>query len=129
MKEIQNKLTTATKSTNPNVQRGCELTSQSVGKLAKFLEVTFADDPAMLQVAARDFAFSLARCYMASLLLEQAAWDEAMAHDATIAVRWCEQDLIPAVTNHSYGYYDKKNIAMDTSIVMDGYTNKPLSKM
>ncbi|XP_070571737.1 acyl-CoA dehydrogenase family member 11-like isoform X1 [Ptychodera flava] len=128
-KEIQEKVAIASKSSNVHIQNGCQATSQSVNKLAKFLEGEATRDSSLLEVGARDFAYSLARTYMASLLLEHAVWDEATELDAITVARWCEQDLCPVVTNHSRGHYDNKSVTMDTRLVMDGYTDKPLSKL
>ncbi len=49
------------------------------------------------QIAARQFAFSLTRTYIASLLLEHAAWCHQQAINPqmlVIAQRWCDKALV-----------------------------------
>ncbi|XP_077995922.1 acyl-CoA dehydrogenase family member 11-like [Glandiceps talaboti] len=128
-KDIKQKVVSASKSENQDVHRSCLATNISVKKLTKFLESVVTHQPAVLEVAARDFAYSLSRTYIAALLLEHATWSEATEQDIAAAARWCEKDLCPVVTNHSHGHYSTKNIHMDKSLVMDGYTNRPLSKI
>jgi alkylation response protein AidB-like acyl-CoA dehydrogenase len=53
-----------------------------------------------IQSAARGFAYSLARTYTASLLLEHAQWELETWSDArglAVAQRWCGQNLTPLV--------------------------------
>ena len=41
-----------------------------------------------MEVAARDFAYSLARTYIGALLCEHAAWKEASPTDIAVATRY-----------------------------------------
>jgi alkylation response protein AidB-like acyl-CoA dehydrogenase len=53
--------------------------------------------PSAIEASARDFAFSLARIYTGSLMLEHAQWGTSRGDRAAMAaaVRWCAQDLAP----------------------------------
>ncbi|PFX21526.1 putative acyl-CoA dehydrogenase AidB [Stylophora pistillata] len=70
---------------------------------------------------ARDLAFSLARIYMASLLIEHASWEEAEEQDIEAAKRWCQQDLTPVLTQLRHNAYDAKSSACDLALVMKGH--------
>jgi len=69
---------------------------------------------------ARDLAFSLARIYMASLLIEHASWKEASERDIQAAKRWCQQDLTPVLTHLRHNAYDVESSACDLALVMEG---------
>lgn len=72
---------------------------------------------------ARDVAFSLARIYMASLLIEHASWEEAEEQDVEAAKRWCQQDLTPVLTQLRHNAYDAKSSACDLALVMKGHSD------
>jgi alkylation response protein AidB-like acyl-CoA dehydrogenase len=68
-----------------------------------------------LQAGARGFAFSLARTYAASLLLEHADWllsKEGDQRGMAVAARWCAQELAPLRS-------DADNPAVSRALAMD----------
>lgn len=72
-------------------------------------------------LAARDLAYSLARIYIASLLIEHASWKDSSEQDIQVAVRWCRLDLAPVLSQLKYNAYDHKNSACDLALVMEGH--------
>ncbi|CAD5116160.1 DgyrCDS5081 [Dimorphilus gyrociliatus] len=58
-----------------------------------------------LEVAARDLSYSLARIYIASLLIDFSKNPYGRADDVLIAKKWCSQDLTPVLTSHEKGDY------------------------
>ncbi|RWS08760.1 hypothetical protein B4U79_10971, partial [Dinothrombium tinctorium] len=88
----------------------------------KSIENILRQNPMILEVGARDFAYSLARIYTAALLLEFACSEHADKSDKVTAERWIlSQDLCPFLTNFNLNMYSKEAIADDSSIVLDGY--------
>ncbi|XP_065179382.1 acyl-CoA dehydrogenase family member 11-like [Sycon ciliatum] len=69
-------------------------------------------------VAARDFAFSLSRLLIGSLLIDHAAWSKDEISIAA-ANRWCSRSDL--VTLLSRSAYDASSQGMDSSLVFDGY--------
>jgi hypothetical protein len=80
-----------------------------------------------LELAARDFAYGLARTYMAMLLLEHAAWKYAGKDDIVAANRWCQQDLAPVCQQQLNGNYEDTVPSTEFSLVYAGY--RPTSKI
>lgn len=72
-------------------------------------------------LAARDLAYSLARIYIASLLIEHASSKDSSEQDIQVAVRWCRLDLAPVLSQLKYNAYDHKNSACDLALVMEGH--------
>ena len=81
----------------------------------------------LMDVAARDFSYSLVRVYMGCLLFEDAAHEVkplpgnvAPTHrcNVDVAYRWCMgQDLIPVVTAHSMGLYEEEAMHAESDIL------------
>jgi len=120
-KEISRRLAT--------VKTNTDLTS-SADKLLSDLErnLQFAQTHTdKLSLAAREFAYGLARCYMGMLLLEHAAWKEASKEDVLAAVRWCQQDMAPVCQQFANNNYEKSVADTEFSLVFAGY--KPTSKL
>jgi len=79
----------------------------SVGRVRSALALVAAhaatlsrDDPAAMEAGARGFAYALARCTCAALMLEHGQWAadvEGDARPALAAARWCDADLAPLV--------------------------------
>ncbi|XP_048582905.1 acyl-CoA dehydrogenase family member 11 [Nematostella vectensis] len=78
-------------------------------------------DVKLQPLAARDLAFSLARIYMAVLMIEHASWEKAEAHDIEASKRWCQQDLTPLLTNLRHNAYDVTSVSHDLALVMGGH--------
>lgn len=75
-----------------------EKTLGAVVKLKQYMESMTQLSDEDQQAAARHFAFSMARTYAASLLLEHANWCEKEKKDPMAlitAIRWCSRDLTP----------------------------------
>ncbi|XP_073410162.1 acyl-CoA dehydrogenase family member 11-like isoform X1 [Dendrobates tinctorius] len=78
-----------------------------------------------MELAARDFAYSLAKIYIGCLFVEHAAWAGAKESDVYCAQRWTEQDLCPVSTAETYGCYDLDTASMERHLV---YEKSPLLK-
>ncbi|XP_023243405.1 acyl-CoA dehydrogenase family member 11-like, partial [Centruroides sculpturatus] len=71
-----------------------------------------------LITAARDLAYSLARIYIGSLLIENASNTQS-EQDNIIAFRWCcTQDLAPVHTNHQLKLYEDNVLNNDRNMIM-----------
>ncbi|XP_054158146.1 acyl-CoA dehydrogenase family member 11-like [Oppia nitens] len=81
------------------------------------------NNPNALEAGSRDFAFSLARLFIASALLENSCLVGSTDLDETTALRWCRgQDLAPFITNYGLNLYNKSSIEIDYKLVMNGYS-------
>lgn len=72
-----------------------------------------------VQASARQFAYSLARTYMASLMIEHAAWSLAEqndSRDATAARWWCRQSLAPLFDADTAHREEARALALDEAI-------------
>ncbi|KAM4051391.1 acyl-CoA dehydrogenase family member 11-like [Anomaloglossus baeobatrachus] len=78
-----------------------------------------------MELAARDFAYSLARIYIGCLFVDHAAWAGATESDLYCAQRWSEQDLCPVSTAEASGCYSSEATSMDSRLV---YEKSPLLK-
>ena len=83
------------------------------------------EDPAILQNAARDFAFSLAHIFTGALLLEHAAASNSTPNDMVTAQRWCSRRIPLGDTED----YSKTKSNSDFMLVMDGYGLDQRSKV
>ncbi|XP_003745691.1 acyl-CoA dehydrogenase family member 11-like [Galendromus occidentalis] len=60
----------------------------------------------IIQLAARDLAYSIARTYIGGLLVQQACSRETLPHQVWAASRWClGRDLCPVRTSQENGFY------------------------
>ncbi|NXL94088.1 ACD11 dehydrogenase, partial [Alectura lathami] len=92
----------------------------AVGRLAHFVRGTASQGAASMELAARDFSYSLARIYAGALLLEHAARPDASSADVSAARRWCNQELCPAATELEDGSYSAEESLLDSSLVYAG---------
>ncbi len=72
----------------------------ALDRIAGYLPQAVVEGLEFLQGGARQLAYSMARTYAASLLLEQAQWSMAEEQDCrwqAAAIRWCRQELAPLV--------------------------------
>ncbi|XP_040207920.1 acyl-CoA dehydrogenase family member 11-like [Rana temporaria] len=76
-----------------------------------------------MELAARDFAYSLAKIFIGSLFVEHAAWAGATDTFIYCAQRWSEQDLCPVNKAEVSGCYSSEATSMDTQLV---YEKSPL---
>ncbi|XP_072513297.1 acyl-CoA dehydrogenase family member 11-like [Salminus brasiliensis] len=73
------------RSAGPALVPAVESLSSSLSALAKFIQKAAAQNPAILELAARDLAYSLARVYMGVLLVDHASWEGASDTDVYAA--------------------------------------------
>ncbi|KAJ8042777.1 Acyl-CoA dehydrogenase family member 11 [Holothuria leucospilota] len=86
------------------VKEATKRMQQASSDVQGLLKSALSENPEVMEMAARDLAYSLSRLYIGSLLVEHASWSEATQEDAMVAQRWCEQDLRPVVTNYKNGH-------------------------
>ncbi|XP_029474908.1 acyl-CoA dehydrogenase family member 11-like isoform X3 [Rhinatrema bivittatum] len=104
----------------PELASSVTLAQVALNRLGEFTQRAGLKGATFLELAARDFAYSLARIYMGGLLLKHAAWIEASSADIYNAQRWCEQDLCPVHTADKAGAYNAETASMDTTLVYEG---------
>ncbi|NXA11680.1 ACD11 dehydrogenase, partial [Sapayoa aenigma] len=100
----------------PGVQRMRE----AVGSLTRFLEAAGSEPAVTLELAARDFSYSLARIYTGALLMEHAARPDASSTDTCAALRWCNQELCPVAAESGSGSYGAGAARQDSALVLGG---------
>jgi len=98
----------------PDLQDASQAVKRAMGVIEKFL-MERQDE---LEVAARDFAMSLAKTYIGALLIEHAAWSKASPSDVVAAKRWCSSNLTPV---DKVGTYSREAVKDDNDLVMEGY--------
>ncbi|XP_054629917.1 acyl-CoA dehydrogenase family member 11-like [Dunckerocampus dactyliophorus] len=94
----------------------------ALSKLEGFVREAATRPPVYLELSARDLAYSLARIYTGALLIDHASWKRASQSDTYAALRWCEQDLCPVVSNQARGCYDPNAPGLDAALVYDQTT-------
>ncbi|XP_075425000.1 acyl-CoA dehydrogenase family member 11-like isoform X2 [Ascaphus truei] len=104
----------------PLLSQPAQLTRQALEKLGAFMQQEGLKGSHGMELAARDFAYSLAKIYMGSLLLEHAAWAGATDTDVYAAQRWSEQDLCPVSSAEASGSYNAEAVSMDRQLVYEG---------
>ncbi|XP_078361847.1 acyl-CoA dehydrogenase family member 11-like isoform X2 [Oculina patagonica] len=113
---VSDKLSKAS-SSNPTLKILSEQVQSSMNTLLSPQNYELLSD----SLPARDLAFSLARIYIASLLIEHASWEGTEEHDIEAAKRWCQQDLTPVLTHLRHNAYDANSSACDLALVMKGH--------
>jgi alkylation response protein AidB-like acyl-CoA dehydrogenase len=83
-------------------------------------------NPQLTEIGARDLTVSLARIYIAALLLEHCLHTVASESDRETLKFWLERDLAPVVTNFVKGVYEE-NVASYKSFVLEGYNQDNLA--
>nr|XP_060630588.1 acyl-CoA dehydrogenase family member 11-like [Anolis sagrei ordinatus]XP_060630589.1 acyl-CoA dehydrogenase family member 11-like [Anolis sagrei ordinatus]XP_060630590.1 acyl-CoA dehydrogenase family member 11-like [Anolis sagrei ordinatus]XP_060630591.1 acyl-CoA dehydrogenase family member 11-like [Anolis sagrei ordinatus] len=106
---------------SPDLKPSVQMVQKSLQKLQKFSEELGLKEASGAQMAARDFAYSLALIYGGVLLLEHGARPEASSADITAAQRWCLQDLCPVSREEEAGAYKMAAATMDTALVFEGH--------
>ncbi|XP_013056650.3 acyl-CoA dehydrogenase family member 11-like isoform X1 [Anser cygnoides] len=118
----------------------------AISRLTQFVQGAGAKEAVTMELAARDFSYSLARIYAGSgkdrndefqtgkglgisprvswlhtlrgaLLIEHASRSDASAADVSAARRWCNQELCPVATEFKNSSYDAEESLMDSSLV------------
>ncbi|XP_061762429.1 acyl-CoA dehydrogenase family member 11-like [Nerophis ophidion] len=92
----------------------------ALSKLEGFIREAASRPPGYLELAARDLAYSLARIFTGTLLIDHASWTGASPSDTYAALRWCEQDLCPVASKQIN--YDPNCAGLDAALVFDQTT-------
>ncbi|XP_050779727.1 acyl-CoA dehydrogenase family member 11-like isoform X4 [Gopherus flavomarginatus] len=115
---VQGKLELA--SSISELESSVQLLQDALHRLGQFTQRVGSKGAVAMELAARDFAYTLARIYTGALLLEHAAQPDASSTDTYAAQRWCKQDLCPVDSEEKAGCYDDKAVSMDTYLVYEG---------
>nr|XP_008113260.1 PREDICTED: acyl-CoA dehydrogenase family member 11 [Anolis carolinensis] len=108
---------------SPDLKTSVQVVQKSLQKLQKFSEEMGPKETSEAQMAARDFAYSLALIYGGVLLLEHGARTKASSADIAAAQRWCLlQDLCPVSRAEEAGAYKMAAATMDTTLVFEGHS-------
>ncbi|XP_066056054.1 acyl-CoA dehydrogenase family member 11-like isoform X2 [Chamaea fasciata] len=112
---VQKKLELAsgTEELSPAVQR----TREAIGSLRQFMADAGSEQALTMELAARDFSYSLARIYTGALLMEHAARPDASRTDVCAALRWCNQELCPVAVESGRGSYGGGAALQDSALV------------
>ncbi|NWR04002.1 ACD11 dehydrogenase, partial [Paradoxornis webbianus] len=126
---VQKKLELAsgTEELSPAVQR----TREAIGSLRQFMAAAGSEQALTMELAARDFSYSLARIYtgrattaitepwngLGALLMEHAARPDASPTDVCAALRWCNQELCPVAVESGRGSYGGGAALQDSALV------------
>ncbi|NXU47449.1 ACD11 dehydrogenase, partial [Turnix velox] len=91
----------------------------AISRLTQFTQAAGAKGALTMELAARDFSYSLARIYTGTLLIEHAARPDASPADISAARRWCQQELCPVATQLQEGSYEAEEMLQDSSLVYE----------
>ncbi|KAI6076410.1 Acyl-CoA dehydrogenase family member 11 isoform X2 [Aix galericulata] len=89
----------------------------AISHLTQFIQGAGLKEAVTMELAARDFSYSLARIYSGALLIEHASRPDASAADISAARRWCNQELCPVATEFKNSSYEAEESLMDSSLV------------
>uniref|UniRef100_A0A8C5X6A0 ACD11 dehydrogenase n=1 Tax=Malurus cyaneus samueli TaxID=2593467 RepID=A0A8C5X6A0_9PASS len=106
-------LASSTEELSPAVQR----TREAIRSLRQFMEAAGTEQALTMELAARDFSYSLARIYTGALLMEHAARPDASPTDVCAALRWCNQELCPVAAESARGSYRGGAALQDSALV------------
>ncbi|XP_040272629.1 acyl-CoA dehydrogenase family member 11-like isoform X1 [Bufo bufo] len=109
----------------PSLSQSTSRLLQALQNLKDFTKKAGIRGNGFMELAGRDFAYSLAKIYIGCLFVDHAAWAGATESDAYCAKRWCEQELCPVNTAEAFGCYSSNAASMDRQIV---YEKSPLLK-
>ncbi|NXF08570.1 ACD11 dehydrogenase, partial [Smithornis capensis] len=93
---------------------------EAIGSLTRFMEAAGSQPPVTMELAARDFSYSLAQIYTGALLMEHAARPDASSTDTCAALRWCNQELCPVAAESGFGSYGAGAVQWDSALVFGG---------
>lgn len=124
LRQVHTRTASFLSAANEDIQTTAQAIGQSCDKFKGFMVASANQDPAYMEMAARDLAFSISRTYIGLLLLEHAAWQHGSEEDVAVVKRWCQQDLCPVSTQSKLGTYSIKESALDYSTVMAGYQQR-----
>ncbi|XP_040462879.1 acyl-CoA dehydrogenase family member 11-like [Falco naumanni] len=92
----------------------------AISSLVQFTRAAGSKGAATMELAARDFSYTLARTYAGALLIEHAARPDASSTDISAARRWCNQELCPVATELENSSYEAEEALMDHALVYEG---------
>ncbi|NXS44277.1 ACD11 dehydrogenase, partial [Balaeniceps rex] len=92
----------------------------AISSLAQFTQAAGSKGAAAMELAARDFSYTLARIYAGTLLIEHAARPDASSTDISAARRWCNQELCPVATELENSSYKAEEALVDSALVYEG---------
>ncbi|NWU35892.1 ACD11 dehydrogenase, partial [Hylia prasina] len=112
--QVKLELASGTEGLSPAVQR----TREAIGSLQQFMAAAGSERALTMELAARDFSYSLARIYTGrALLMEHAARPDASPTDVCAALRWCNQELCPVGVESGRGSYGGGAALQDSALV------------
>lgn len=89
----------------------------AIGRLVQFVQGAGSKGTVTMELAARDFSYSLARIYAGALLTEHAARPGAASTDISAAGRWCSGELCPVAAELRSGSYEDGAVLADSALV------------
>ncbi|XP_054029245.1 acyl-CoA dehydrogenase family member 11 [Dryobates pubescens] len=107
-------------SSSPELEAAVQQTREAAGSLSRFTQAAASRGALTMELAARDFSYSLARIYSGALLIEHAARPGASPADISAAQRWCQQELCPVATGLESSSYEAREALLDTALVYEG---------
>ncbi|NXV25585.1 ACD11 dehydrogenase, partial [Rissa tridactyla] len=115
---VQKKLERA--SSTAKLEPAVKRMRDAVSSLTRFMRAAGSKGALTMELAARDFSYSLARIYTGTLLIEHAARPDASSTDIAAAQRWCHQELCPAATELENRSYEAEEALQDSALVYEG---------
>ncbi|XP_052652852.1 acyl-CoA dehydrogenase family member 11-like isoform X1 [Harpia harpyja] len=115
---VQKKLELA--SSTAKLEPAVKQMRDAVSGLAQFMQAAGSRGATTMELAARDFSYTLARIYAGALLIEHAARPDASATDICAAQRWCNQELCPVARALENSSYEAEEVLMDSALVYEG---------
>ncbi|NWW06468.1 ACD11 dehydrogenase, partial [Oreocharis arfaki] len=109
---VQKKLELAsgTEELSPAVQQ----TREAIGSLRQFMEATGSEQALTMELAARDFSYSLARIYTGRA---KTGIPEPWNGPSLCPSRWCNQELCPVAVESGRGSYEGGAALQDSALV------------
>ncbi|KAM4809857.1 acyl-CoA dehydrogenase family member 11-like [Rhinophrynus dorsalis] len=107
----------------PSLSQSVQRTLEALHKLRAFTQQAGRRGGNLMELVARDFSYSLAKIFIACLLLDHAAWSGASATDIYCAQRWSDRDLCLVYKAEASGCYDSESVSLDRQLV---YERSPL---
>ncbi|NWH75069.1 ACD11 dehydrogenase, partial [Piaya cayana] len=115
---VQKKMELA--SSTAKLEHAVKQTQDAVRSLAQFIQVAGSKGAVTMELAARDFSYTLARIYAGALLIEHAARPGASSTDISAAWRWCHQELCPVARELQNSSYEAEEALADSALVYEG---------
>jgi putative acyl-CoA dehydrogenase len=106
--------------TLPELTASAARVREALGRIEAYLPTAMGEGMDFVEAGARGFAFSLARTYAASLLLEHAMWSAEHENDprsVTVALRWCAKELAPLLQPNEAYRRGSRALALDEEAV------------